>query len=202
MANCELIIPFIFHFAAGVYGHNGELLKLPYADQFSIARKRGWSDDPDDPGGATMIDVTLTTYSHYRKSKGIGNTTKDNLRCITYEEWYEILKKLYWDKWHADKIVSQGVAHLLVDWIWASGYGSIKKAQRILGVTVDGVVGEKTLNAVNSADSSVIFAKLIEEREWYYRNCSGSWKYLKGWLRRLHAIRPDGSFLINGQQIP
>ncbi len=202
MANCDLIIPFIFHFAAGVYGHKGELLKLPYPDQFLQARKNGWSDDPDDPGGATMIDITLSTYTHYRKLKGIPTTSKENLRSITFGEWYDILKKLYWDKWQGDLIESQGIAHILVDWIWASGNGSIKSAQRILGVRADGVVGEKTLNAINSANSSVLFAKLVEERERYYRQCKGSWKYLKGWLRRLHAIKPDGSFLINGQPIP
>lgn len=64
MADFEKMIPFILHFAAGVYGKNGKQLVLPLEEQFLLAKRTGWSDDKDDPGGATMIDVTLTTYSH------------------------------------------------------------------------------------------------------------------------------------------
>ena len=193
MAKFENIISFIFHFAAGV---KVKYLILPYHRQFEIARLSGWSDDPDDPGGATMIDVTLKTYTAYRYRHNITVTTKADLRNITFEEWKEILKTLYWDLWRADEIKSAGLAHILVDWVWASGPKSIRTAQKIIGVKADGVAGPITLAALNRQDSQVLFSKLYEARKQYYRQCKGAWKYLKGWLRRLDAIRPDGTFNI------
>ncbi len=191
MANFENIIPFILHFAAGVPSRH---LSLPLFLQFEIARQTGWSDDPDDTGGATMIDVTLKTYIAYRRRHHISITTKSDLRNISFDEWKDILKTCFWDLWKADEICSQGLAHLLVDWVWASGPKSIRTAQKILGVTADGIVGPDTLKAINQADSTEIFNKIYVTRKHYYEKCRGAWKYLKGWLRRLDAIRPDGSF--------
>lgn len=222
MAEFRKMFPLIFHFAAGVYGKNGEDLLLPAEEQFELARRKGWSDDPDDPGGATMIDVTLATYSAYRRKKGVAVTSKSDLRNIPFGEWSEILKTMFWDKWRADEIRSQGMAHLLVDWVWASGPKTIRNAQRVIGVTADGIVGPKTLAAVNSGfaasgskidggdaasgygdaasgDGDMLFGRLYSAREDYCRGCRGAWKYLNGWLRRLSAIRPDGTFLINNR---
>lgn len=194
MAEFEKMIPFIFHFAAGVYGKDGVQLRLPLEEQFEIARKSGWSDDPDDPGGATMIDVTIATYTSYRRKHGISLTTKEDLRNISFAEWVEILKSMYWDRWKADHIESQGIANILVDWVWSSGFSTIKDVQRILGVKPDGIVGRETLAAINGMDSLALFNQIAEAREKYCRKCRGAWKYLNGWLRRLHAICPDGSF--------
>lgn len=191
MANFENLIPFIFHFAAGV---KAQYLTLPLHRQFEIARKTGWSDDADDPGGATMIDVTLKTYAAYRRRYNIPVTTKSDLRNITFEEWKEILKTLFWDLWKADEIKSVGLAHILVDWVWASGPKSIRTAQRIIGVKADGIVGQLTLAALNLQDPQELFTQFYEARNQYYRQCKGAWKYLNGWMRRLDAIRLDGTF--------
>lgn len=191
MANIEIFIPFILHFAAGV---PQSCNSLSLEEQFEIARKKGWSDDPDDPGGATMIDITLKTYRTFRSRKGIGKTTKEDLRKISFDEWKEILKKLFWHHWRADEIQNQAIAHLLVDWLWASGPKSIRTAQKIIGVKSDGIVGPITISHINASGSGLLFEKLYEARVEYYRKCSGAWKYLKGWLRRLNAIKPDGSF--------
>ena len=58
MANVEKIVPFIIQFEAGVSpaGLTGKLL-------FEKARKTGYANDPDDLGGATMVGVTLATYT-------------------------------------------------------------------------------------------------------------------------------------------
>lgn len=193
MADFEKIIPFIFHFAAGVSPRH---FSLPLPLQFEIARKSGWSDDPDDPGGATMIDVTLKTYTAYRRRHHIYITTKTDLKKISFEEWKDILKTSYWNLWMADEICSQGLANLLVDWVWASGPKSIKTAQEVLGVKPDGRVGPATLKALNQKDYEEIFKRIHAARKRYYEGCKGAWKYLKGWLRRLDAIRADGTFNI------
>lgn len=196
MAKAEVIVPFIFHFAAGVYGRGGADLSLPLEEQFEIARRKGWSDDPDDPGGATMIDVTLSTFCAYRSRNGLPEPSESDLRGISYSEWMGILKTMFWDRIQADSINSQGVANILFDWVWASGPSAIRKVQKILGVKADGVVGPKTLHAINSHDPGELFLKIHDGRERHYRSCRASWKYLKGWLRRLNALCPDGSVVI------
>lgn len=143
-----------------------------------------------------MTDVTLATFSNFRRMKGLPRPTKADLRNISFEDWKEILKTMYWDRWRADEIESQGIANILVDWIWASGHRSIRQAQRIIGVKADGVAGPLTIAAINASDNEDLFARLRTAREHHYRNCRGAWKYLKGWLRRLDAILPDGTFRI------
>ncbi len=69
---------------------------------------------------------------------------------MTSVQWGVIFKKYYWDKWNADDIKDQNVANILVDWVWASGAYGIKIPQRVLGVDVDGIVGPKTIAAVNA----------------------------------------------------
>ena len=81
----------------------------------------GFVDDPDDLGGATNMGVTIATYKVYRKRKGLSEPTVDYLNHLANNEWIDILKSLYWDKWKADQIKSQSVANILVDWVWASG---------------------------------------------------------------------------------
>lgn len=80
----------------------------------------GFVDDPDDLGGATNMGVTIATYKVYRKRKGLSEPTVDDLKHLSNNEWIDILKSLYWDKWKADQIKSQSVANILVDWVWAS----------------------------------------------------------------------------------
>lgn len=191
MADFLKMVPFIFHFAAGV---PRSASKLTLEEQFEIARKRGWSDDPHDPGGATMVDVTYSTFCTHRMSRGLPCPSENDLREITFAEWREILKTDFWDFFKADLIDGQGLANLCVDWLWASGPMAVRRVQSIAGVKADGVVGPKTLKALNGPRSGELFKQIRRTREDHYRSCRGAWKYLSGWLRRLDAIASDGSF--------
>ena len=76
---------------------------------------------------------------------------------MTDGEWLDILKTMFWDRWQADKIKSQKLANILVDWVWGSGVYGIKIPQRILGVKQDGIVGDETLKALNAQDPDKLF---------------------------------------------
>lgn len=134
----------------------------------------------------TMKGVTLEVFQkYYGKSKCCAD-----LKKITSEQWGFILKSGYWDKWQADQIKSQSIANLLVDWVWTSGIYGIKFPQRLLGLTDDGVVGPKTLAAINSyPNQKELFNKLWKRREQHFiaiANAStNNKKFLKGWLNRL-----------------
>lgn len=187
MANIEKLVPFIIRFESGINpsGLTGEEL-------FEKARATGFANDPDDLGGATMVGVTLATYTEYCSKKGYPRPTAERLRGISYSQWLDILKTMYWDRWKADEINNQSVAEILVDWVWASGKYGITIPQRVLGVKVDGIVGVKTLAAVNAQDPAQFFARIKAERKAYIeRICTSrpvNNKYKRGWLRRLNAI--------------
>lgn len=155
----------------------------------------GFVNDPLDKGGATNMDVTIATYRQYRKQKGYITTTVDDLKRMTSLEWQEIFKRLYWDRWRADQIGSQSVANILVDWVWASGVWGVKIPQRILGVSIDGVVGPSTLAALNSKDARTAFDTIMAARVQYIddicRKTPTNERFRRGWLNRLNDIKFD-----------
>lgn len=159
---------------------------------FILRWEGGFVNDPDDLGGATNKGITMATFADYRKKRGQTVPTIDDLKNISDADWHEIFKTLYWDRWKADEIKSQAVANILVDWVWASGVHGIKRPQRILGVTVDGLVGTKTLSYLNAADPKRLFEAIKADRiKFIDEICKvrpKNEKYRKGWLNRINAI--------------
>lgn len=162
----------------------------------------GWANDPDDAGGATMKGVTLKTFRAYRAAKGLARPSANDLRLITASEWNAVLRWGYWDRIRADEIKSEWVAYLLVDCVWMSGLGYVKKVQKLFGLTADGVVGPVTLRKLNSIDPKALFNILWKQR---YNNLNyiatlrNNKKYLKGWLRRLNSVQFGYLKLNNGK---
>lgn len=150
----------------------------------------GFANHPSDPGGATNSGVTLATFrSVYGKDK-----TVQDLKNMTMEQWEYIFKKKFWNRWKADDIDNQAIANLLVDWLWASGVYGIKYPQEVLGVKTDGIVGLKTLAAINYyPNKKELFEKLWNRRKKHFedivRNRPQSKVFLKGWLRRLSDFK-------------
>ena len=131
---------------------------------FILKWEGGFVNDPTDRGGATNKGVTIATYEAYCRQKRLPRPTVEQLKNIPDAHWRDIIKTMFWDKWHADDIHSQKVANILVDWVWLSGVHGIKKPQALLGVKADGIVGNKTLSAVNFAGPEELFAALYKER--------------------------------------
>ena len=154
----------------------------------------GFVNHPNDKGGATNKGITIGTYTYYRKVKGLPAPTVEELKNITTDEWMDILKTLYWDKWKADSINNQSIANLLVDWHWGSGVYGIKYPQQVLGVAADGIVGVKTLSAINDyPDQEELFQKLWNRRKQHFEDIvkrDPSQKvFLKGWMNRLNDYK-------------
>lgn len=154
----------------------------------------GFVNHPNDKGGATNIGITLKTYTYYRNLKGIPKPSVSDLKNISFEEWIDILKTLYWDRWQADNINNQSIANLLVDWVWGSGVYGIKYPQQLLHVVVDGIVGVNTLTAINNyTNQEELFHKLWNRRKQHFESIvqrDPSQKvFLKGWMNRLNDYK-------------
>ena len=191
MAKVESIVPFILKWETGTTG-----IGLTNEQLFEKAKLKGFANDPDDLGGATMCGVTLATFTDYCRRKGYPRPTIVRLKAIKYKEWLEILKTMFWDRWRADQINNESVALILVDWVWGSGKYGISIPQKAIGVTADGVVGQKTIAAVNARGPKQLFDLIKKERLAYIeRICKSrptNVKYKNGWLNRLNDIKFKG----------
>ena len=183
---------------------------LPYI----LKWEGGFVNDPADAGGATNKGVTIGTWKQVGYDKnGDGKIDVADLKLITDDDVLNcVLKPHYWDRWKADLIMSQKVASILVDWVWGSGVHGIRIPQRLLGVVQDGIVGAKTLSAVNAADPDMLFERVFSARVEYLHSITQSSidryeakikrkateqellkhtnkRFLKGWMNRLNDIR-------------
>lgn len=161
-----------------------ELLK-----PFILKWEGGFVDDPLDRGGATNKGITIGTFRNFYGK----NATVEQLKHITDEQWLHIFKSGYWDKWKADDIENQSIADIVVDWAWASGtVTSIKQVQKILGVAVDGIVGNDTLTAINIAGQRSLFVKIHSRRIEFVENIvkrdPSQARFLKGWKNRINSL--------------
>lgn len=174
---------------------------------FILSWEGGFVCHPNDKGGATNKGVTIKTWMAVGYDKdGDGDIDVDDLRLLTDADVRDrVLGPHYWDRWRASELRSQSVANLVVDWVWASGAHGIKNVQRVVGVKQDGVVGPKTLAAVNNQDQRALFDRLMRERVAFVEAIVARDKtqacFRAGWLRRLAAIG-YGWLLDNGSKLP
>lgn len=170
MADIKILSPFILSFEGGFVNH------------------------PNDKGKETNKGVTIATWKKQGYDKdGDGDIDVDDLKLISDEDAVNvILRPHYWNRWKADQIKSQSIANILVDWVWGSGVNGIKIPQQLLGVTADGIVGPKTLAALNAKEPHAFFNLIKNRREQFFNTIvksNPSQKvFLKGWLRRLNSI--------------
>ena len=153
----------------------------------------GFVNDPLDKGGATNKGVTIAVWKSQGYDKdGDRDIDVADLKLITVEDATNIMKKNYWDRWKADQIKNQAIANTLVDWVWGSGAWGIKIPQRILGVKDDGVVGGKTLEALNKQNPKEFLEKLYLARFNFLDGIVASnpsqKRFIKGWKNRMNDL--------------
>jgi len=149
----------------------------------------GFSNHPDDPGGATNFGVIQERYDEYNKDRG---QPAKSVKKITKAEVDDIYKRYYWDKVVADSLPS-GVDLVVFDFGVNSGPSrAVKYAQKLVGTDEDGVMGPVTIKAIQELSPDLFIRKYMDQRESYLRGLKTFPVFGKGWLRRTTGIRAKG----------
>lgn len=172
------------------------MAKFEIAIPHTLVWEGGYVHHPADPGGETNRGITDQLDG---KIDGLVDLDGDgdgdvNIKGLTEAQAKEVYKRRFWDRMHGDEIESQLIANILFDGYVNCGGNGIKMIQRIVNVMDDGMIGPKTLAAINSADEIVLYNKYKEARMDYYFDLVDKKPdlkvFLKGWLNRVDSF-PD-----------
>ena len=146
----------------------------------------GYSNDKNDKGGKTKYGITEEDARDFGYKGDMQDLTKDFAKNIYLKKYY-LGNKL-------DKVVNDKVALSVCDFIVNGGAWGAKKAQAALNelgfdLRVDGILGEKSLAALNEVDENKFLEKYHDLQRRYYRvlaaNKPSQKKFLTGWLNRV-----------------
>lgn len=152
-----------------------------------LEHEGGYVDDPQDSGGATNWGIS----TRWLKENGMGSV---DVKSLTREEASELYKLHFWSY---TGVENQAVANKLLDMAVNLG---IQTAHILLqnalnrlgkGLIVDGILGPKTLKAVNSVAAADLLRELRAEQALRYvrivlANPTQA-KFINGWIRRAVA---------------
>jgi lysozyme family protein len=145
----------------------------------------GWSDNPADPGGATMKGVTLANFRRYVKP----GATKADLRAISDDQVATVYRRFYWDA-VAGAELPHGVDYAVFDFAVNSGPGrAAKYLQAVAGATQDGRIGPATLRAVRATPAGVVIDQLCDARLAFLGRLSTWPTFGRGWSDRVKSVR-------------
>ena len=147
----------------------------------------GYSNDKYDAGGGTKYGITEEDARDFGYKGDMQDLTKDFAKNI-------YLKKYYLGNM-LDKVTNDKVALSICDWTVNSGKNGIKNAQIAINqltnanLDVDGIIGNKTLEALNAVDSEKFLEVYHSLQRIYYRSKVADDKtqerFLAGWLNRV-----------------
>lgn len=129
---------------------------------YNLVAPYGFTKTPGDRGGATMCGVTIATFREWAHNP---LASENDLKALGYDEWLAILKHVFWDRCKADLIANSSIALMMVDWCWLNGATTaIRQMQATFGLATDGVIGPKSLAALNAQPAEVTFSRLRTSR--------------------------------------
>ena len=135
--------------------------------QFVSQWEGGYVNNPNDPGGATNMGITIGTLTAWRKAHGKPEPTIEDVQNLTRDEANEIYRAWYWEPSGASKAKDYATALLLMD----SG-------------VLHGVAAPKAWVAEYGLDPWRIAARRLR----VYTG-SNNWKHFgAGWTNRVAAL--------------
>jgi lysozyme family protein len=154
---------------------------------FVLRMEGGFSNRADDPGGPTNLGVTIPTLTAFRGHP----VSVADIKALTPEMVLPLYREMYWAKVLGD-LLPAGVDLCLLDSaINLSPTKAARLLQRALGLTQDGLIGPRTIGAVNKANLSDLIDRISACRLAYYQALPTWDEFGLGWSNRVNAVRAE-----------
>ena len=161
-----------------------------------LSHEGGYANDPDDLGGETYKGIARNSHGTW-----LGWTLIDRFKSKpdfprsldTNPQLQSLVELFYFDNFwtplNAEKIQNQTSADSVFDFAVNSGLAtSVRLVQSIVGTKRDGIIGEQTLNKINSIDfgyfQAVFTVSKIDHYMAIIKKRPLNKKYLYGWIIR------------------
>jgi len=162
------------------------------AYQVVIGNEGIYSNDPDDSGKRTVMGISENNWPSWAGWKIVGQLSTPK-EMATNTELQSLVQQFYlnnfWNPIKGDDIASQKIANSIMDAGVNMGVKtSVKLAQKTVGVSDDGVIGNDTIKALNASEERLFIAEFALNKIGRYCDIvdakPNQIKYLKGWVRR------------------
>jgi lysozyme family protein len=161
------------------------------SEKFNLAIKEvfenegGYVNNKYDRGGETKFGISKRSYPNL----DIANLTLNSAKAIYYKD--------FWASERYEEINDINIVCKLFDLAINMGANTafrlIQRALRATGIKVveDGILGNKTVEAINAVDPTDLLAALKSEAAGFYRiladDNSTQTRFLNGWLNRAYS---------------
>jgi len=162
-------------------------MKENWEQCFALVLKHegGFVNHPKDPGGMTNLGVTRTNWELFLDH----DVTEADMRALTPEMVKPFYKKNYWDRIRGDELPS-GVDYAAYDLAVNSGTGrAAKYLQQIAGVTADGVIGPRSMEAIKKCDAEDVVDEICNMRMDFLKGLGTFETFGKGWTIRVNDVK-------------
>lgn len=174
---------------AGCVGEGGAVVtpeeRFRHAVGVVLRHEGGYVHDPTDYGGETKFGISKRQYPAL------------DIKNLTREEASEVYRRDYWDRYRYGEIADPDVAAKMLDMTVLMGPDDagryLQIALNAVGqtVVVDGVVGSKTIAAVNATAAGPVLSALRSLAAMHHyreveRNPSQA-RFINGWLKRAYT---------------
>ena len=157
--------------------------------QMVLKHEGGFVNNPKDPGGMTNLGVTKAAWEAYWKR----TSSEAEMRSLTPNIVKPFYKSMYWDKIKGDQLPA-GVDYATYDFAVNSGVGrAAKYLQQIAGVTADGAIGPKSIEAIKAGDPGQTVDALCDMRLDFLKRLPTFETFGKGWIRRVAEVKEKAS---------
>ena len=162
---------------------------------------------PDGSGIHTNCGVTYKTFVELHSKLGYDPSVKNFYEMKDNGIWNKIYNN-YWIESGASLIDSQAVANLIFQAMWGGGHSElVKSLQKYFqgALKIDGQLGEKTADKVNSTTDNYIYEKMLMEylhgeRVRYLKSLSAFKANGKGWMARMDKLYEFNRNLISAKR--
>ena len=142
-----------------------------------LAHEGSYVNHPNDPGGETNWGVTKRTAQE--------NGYTGSMRAMTRAQAIEIYKKAFWERYRCGEM-PYAISFQFFDACVNHGYGNAARMlQRAVGAVDDGVIGNKSMDAIHAMPENDVLMRFNCERLKFYTKLSNFKTFGKGWVNRV-----------------